>query len=75
MADANTEICSRIKEIEMVERVEEIEKAEEVKEEEVNVNETMIEKWTMLNASNEQSDNESSQSQETQEVSYIKNMH
>jgi len=63
MADANIKPCSRIEEIELVE------KAEEVKEEEVNMDESMTEKWTMLNENSEQSDNETSQSQEAQEVS------
>ncbi|XP_012222644.1 asparagine-rich protein-like isoform X2 [Linepithema humile] len=60
MADANREACSRVEEIE-------IEKAKEVREEDVKTDESMVEKWTMLNENSEHSDNESSLSQETQE--------
>jgi len=63
MADANTKTYSRIEEIEMVE------KAEEVREEEVNIDESIVDKWTMLNENSEQSDNESSQSREAQVIS------
>lgn len=63
---AEAKAYSRIEEIKIVEN------AEEVKEEGINIDESKIEKWTMLNTNSEQSDNESSQLQETQEVSYIR---